>query len=122
MVCLSCWGLSMLVKGGSGCCVLPSTATGQVEAGGPGCTWQRLVPGWDVGSWFWFSWIRGAFCAQRGGAGLSLQGPEREGLARTCCRVNVVLFLRCFLRKKPSSKSPVEWPPKGAEPMGQGTG
>lgn len=36
----------------------------------------------------------------------------------TCWSVNVVRFRRCFLRKNPSSKSPVGWLPKGAVPAG----
>lgn len=33
----------------------------------------------------------------------------------TCCKVNVVLFLRCFLRRNPSSKSAGAWLPKPLE-------
>ena len=40
----------------------------------------------------------------------------QKGDIITCWRVNVVLLRRCFLRRNPSSKSPVEWLPKGAVP------
>lgn len=37
------------------------------------------------------------------------------GEEHTCCRVKVVLFLRCFLRRKPSSKSAGVWFPNPLE-------
>ena len=41
---------------------------------------------------------------------------SQKGDIVTCWRVNVVRLRRCFLRRNPSSKSPVEWLPKGAVP------
>lgn len=52
-----------------------------------------------------------------GGGGKKLALTHRESVL-TCWRVKVVRFLRCFLRRNPSSKSPVEWLPKGAVPTG----
>lgn len=44
-----------------------------------------------------------------------IYAKQLGSVAYTCCKVNVVLFLRCFLLRNPSSKSPAAWLPK--EPL-----
>lgn len=61
----------------------------------------------------------GSQCGEGKQGAEGAEAGGREKRAPTCCKVKVVRLRRCFLRRNPSSKSPAEWPPKGAAPAGR---
>lgn len=87
----------------------PRQRAGRMGLARHGVCWKQ------AGSW------RGAGTGEAGSrdGAVGAKARGREKRAPTCCKVKVVRLRRCFLRRNPSSKSPAEWPPKGAAPADQ---